>query len=175
LEQFQNDRKSLIPKQMEGQKEPTILPLEAYMGIYSNPGYGQYIVRPIATEAHKYKAIPGAEAFYNRIEGEQPTGLAPPTDSSSLVVDVGCRYFNFSAITLRHAGRNEWLGTATFVWKSRFAKPSRLTYETSNGYALAFDVQDGRVKSFGIYGIAGWNQLGCEMPAEPDVVFTKQE
>lgn len=141
---------------MPSNKASPALPLSAYFGSYHDPGHGTWIVRPLASEAHKYDKIEGADAFYKRIDGESSKKNRALTDELSLLVDVGERTWFSFIYTLVHAGGNQWKGTETALYEPHGnRKHTSIIYLTSNESRFDFHVEEGQVVGLAAHGIWG--------------------
>jgi hypothetical protein len=158
-------------------KEPSpSLPLNAFFGEYSDPAYGDFVVRPLRVEAAKYDLLDGAEDFYERTQGLEIADYIPPTNSHSLVVEIkGRRFFDRSHFVLAHAGGDTWKGTLAYVFSSADQSKRVVSYTGSNSSTFAFRVQEGSVQDVAVFGVAegGHPAEGLDFRG-PSVILRRQ-
>jgi hypothetical protein len=150
------------------------LPLAAYMGAYHDPAYGTFTVRPIPSEAGKHPPIAGDEAFYERITGEDCEVNRPVLSTTSLLVDMGPRLFNFSHFVLTYSGGHTWKATRADLFQVAGKPGERRTVYSGSPVDFEFRGSAGKVEELACFGVGGWKSPAAVSFDGPAVVFQKQ-
>ncbi|CDR41886.1 hypothetical protein NBRC10512_000848 [Rhodotorula toruloides] len=147
-------------------EHPPSLPVEAYLGVFADVGYGQV---EVCSPKSPQSASPVCQKLLERIShAESASTIVPPLRPDPVLYISWPGYFNFSHIILRHYDGDVWKGAFVDILEGTKRNPGlKMVYEDADSVTVRFRLEEGEVRKMEVSGVWG---AGSEVPEDDERV-----
>ncbi|BGP25313.1 hypothetical protein JCM10295v2_004236 [Rhodotorula toruloides] len=153
-------------------EHPPSLPVEAYLGTFTDAGYGQINVCSVKSPHSTSSACKKLLERINR--ADSASTVVPPLHPDPILYVSWPGYFNFSHVVLRHYDGDVWKGAFVDLLEGTERNPGlKMIYEDADSVVVQFRVKDRKVTQMEVSGVWGAGAGVPEDDTRVEVVFAK--
>lgn len=153
-------------------EHPPLLPVEAYLGTFTDAGYGQIEVCSAKSTRSTSSAC---KTLLERIkQADSASTVVPPLHPEPILYISWPGYFNFSHVVLRLYDGDVWKGAFVDILEGTERSPGlKMVYEDADSVTVCFRPEEGKVKRMEVSGVWGAGAGVQEDDKRVEVVFAK--